>query len=55
MAKTDYKVGNLVYGADIYDGLNTSLADWDFYRNGCLKIRKRKMKLNGYKPNDRTR
>lgn len=32
MAKTDYKVGHLVYDADIYDGLNTSLTDWEFYR-----------------------
>lgn len=30
--KTDYKVGDLVYDADIYDGLNTVLADLEFYR-----------------------
>lgn len=30
--KTDYKVGELVYDADIYDGLNTSLTDLEFYK-----------------------
>lgn len=30
--KTDYKVGDLVYDADIYDGLNTSLSDLKFYK-----------------------
>ena len=30
--KTDYKVGDLVYDADIYDGLNTSLSDLEFYK-----------------------
>lgn len=30
--KTDYKVGALVYEADMYDGLNTSLADLEFYK-----------------------
>lgn len=34
--KTNYKVGELVYDADIYDGLNTSLTDLEFYKNGCL-------------------
>ncbi len=27
-----YKVGDLIYDADIYDGMNTSLADLDFYK-----------------------
>lgn len=30
--KTDYKVGDLVYDADIYDRLNTSLSDLKFYK-----------------------
>lgn len=29
--KTDYKVGALVYDADIYDGFNTALSDLEFY------------------------
>lgn len=29
---TDYKVGDLIYDADIYDGLNTFLSDFPFYR-----------------------
>ncbi|WP_394751031.1 class I SAM-dependent methyltransferase [Spongiimicrobium salis] len=28
----NYKVGNLIYDAHIYDGLNTDLADLDFYK-----------------------
>lgn len=36
---TDYKVGNLIYDANIYDGLNTFLFDLPFYKSGCLKIR----------------
>lgn len=28
----DYKVGDLVYDADIYDGLNISLSDLEFYK-----------------------
>lgn len=30
--KADYKVGELVYDADIYDGLNISLSDLKFYK-----------------------
>lgn len=29
---SDYKVGDLVYDANIYDGLNTSLSDLTFYK-----------------------
>ena len=29
---TDYKVGELIYDANIYDGLNTSLSDLQFYK-----------------------
>ena len=29
---TDYKVGNLIYDANIYDGLNTFLFDLPFYK-----------------------
>lgn len=30
--KDDYKVGDLVYDANIYDGMNTDLADLQFYK-----------------------
>ncbi|MFN2262313.1 MAG: class I SAM-dependent methyltransferase [Psychroflexus sp.] len=30
---TEYKVGNLIYDANIYDGLNTFLSDLQFYKN----------------------
>lgn len=30
--KMDYKVGDLVYDADIYDGLNIYLSDLEFYK-----------------------
>ena len=36
---TDYKVGDFIYNADIYDGLNNSLSDLEFYKNGCLRIK----------------
>lgn len=36
---TDYKVGDFIYNADIYDGLNNSLSDLEFYKNGYLKIK----------------
>ena len=36
---TDYKVGDFIYNADIYDGLNKSLSDLEFTKNGCLKIK----------------
>ena len=29
---TDYKVGDFIYNADIYDGLNKSLSDLKFYK-----------------------
>lgn len=29
---TDYKVGDLIYDASLYDGLNTSLSDLPFYK-----------------------
>ena len=28
----DYKVGDLIYDANIYDGLNTFLSDLQFYK-----------------------
>lgn len=36
---TDYKVGDFIYNADIYDGLNNSLSDLEFYKKGCLRIK----------------
>ena len=30
---TEYKVGDLIYDANIYDGLNTFLSDLQFYKN----------------------
>lgn len=35
--KTDYKVGDLIYDADIYDGLNTFLSDLQFYKKWLPK------------------
>ena len=35
---TDYKVGDLIYDASIYDGLNTFLSDLQFSKSGCRKI-----------------
>lgn len=35
----EYKVGDFIYNADIYDGLNNSLSDLAFYKNGYLKIK----------------
>ena len=35
---TDYKVGDLIYDANIYDGLNTFLSDFQFYRNWMPKL-----------------
>ncbi|WP_033956974.1 class I SAM-dependent methyltransferase [Psychroserpens jangbogonensis] len=39
MDKTDsnYKVGDLIYDANIYDGMNTNLADLDFYKRWLPK------------------
>ncbi|NHF60109.1 class I SAM-dependent methyltransferase [Flavobacteriaceae bacterium TP-CH-4] len=34
---SDYKVGELIYDANIYDGMNTSLADLEFYKNWLPK------------------
>ena len=34
---TDYKVGDLIYDADIYDGLNTFLSDLPFYKKWMPK------------------
>ena len=34
---TDYKVGNLIYDANIYDGLNTFLSDLQFYEKWLPK------------------
>ena len=39
MDKTDskYKVGDLIYDANIYDGMNTNLADLQFYKRWLPK------------------
>lgn len=34
---TDYKVGDLIYDANIYDGLNTALSDLQFYKKWMPK------------------
>lgn len=34
---TDYKVGNLIYDAYIYDGMNTDIADLQFYKKWLPK------------------
>ncbi len=34
---SDYKVGELIYDAGIYDGMNTSLADLEFYKRWMPK------------------
>ena len=34
---TDYKVGKLIYDANIYDGLNTFLSDLQFYKKWLPK------------------
>ena len=34
---TDYKVGDLIYDANIYDGLNTFLSDLPFYKKWLPK------------------
>ena len=33
----DYKVGDFIYDADIYDGLNKFLSDLEFYKNWLPK------------------
>ena len=35
--KSDYKVGDLIYDANIYDGMNTNLADLHFYKRWLPK------------------
>ena len=35
---TDYKVGDFIYNADIYDGLNKSLSDLEFYLNSATLL-----------------
>ena len=34
---SNYKVGNLIYDANIYDGMNTNLADLQFYKSWLPK------------------
>lgn len=40
---TDYKVGELIYDANIYDGLNTFLSDLHFYKKWLPKNKKAKI------------
>lgn len=40
---TDYKVGHLIYDANIYDGLNTFLSDLPFYKKWLPKNRDAKI------------
>ena len=42
---TDYKVGDFIYNADIYDGLNKSLSDLEFYKKMAAKRIRWKMDL----------
>lgn len=35
--RNDYKVGDLIYDASIYDGMNTDLADLEFYKRWLPK------------------
>ena len=39
---SDYKVGDLIYDANIYDAMNTNLDDLHFYSGGCRKTRMRR-------------
>lgn len=41
--KTDYSVGDLIYDANIYDGLNTSLDDLEFYLDSFPRDKKNKI------------
>ena len=34
---SDYKVGDLIYDANIYDGMNTSMDDLQFYKRWLPK------------------
>lgn len=36
---TDYKVGNLIYDANIYNRLNAFISDLQFLKSGYRKIR----------------
>ena len=38
----EYKVGDFIYNADIYDGLNNSLSDLAFYKKWLPKIKMQK-------------
>ena len=40
---TDYKVGDLIYDANIYDGLNTFLSDLYFYKKWLPKNKNAKI------------
>lgn len=40
---TDYKVGDLIYDANIYDGLNTFLSDLQFYKKWLPKNKEAKI------------
>jgi SAM-dependent methyltransferase len=35
--KSEYKVGDLIYDANVYDGMNTDLTDLEFYQNWLPK------------------
>ena len=35
---TDYKVGDFIYDADIYDGLNKFLSDLEFYLKSASNL-----------------
>ena len=39
---SDYKVGDLIYDANIYDGMNTGLTDLQFYKQWLPKTRMRR-------------
>ncbi len=39
----DYKVGDLIYDADIYDGMNAHLADFPFYKKWLPKNKNAKI------------
>lgn len=41
--KTDYKVGDLIYDANMYDGLNTFLSDLPFYKKWLPKNKETKI------------
>ena len=40
---TDYKIGNLIYDADIYDGMNTHIDDLRFYKKWLPKNKNAKI------------